>query len=161
MTTPDPKLLERALRWLARREYARSQLREKLIRLGGHPERIESVLDHLSAIGAQSDRRFTEEYVRSKVGRGFGPLKIGHALEAHGIAHELIVAELGRPDAAWIPVAERVRARHFGMDRPVDAATRERQSRFLLQRGFTPPVVAGLWQGWGHDVLTGDGDPVA
>jgi len=157
VTTADPELLKRALDWLARREYARSELRARLLRLREDPDAIESVLDHLLATGAQSDRRFTEEFVRSHVDRGEGPLKIVHALEARGIARELIERAVHRPDATWILVAERARVKRFGSPHPSDASARERQSRFLLQRGFTPRVVSGLWQGWGLDVLSDAG----
>ncbi|MHB1544029.1 MAG: regulatory protein RecX [Gammaproteobacteria bacterium] len=158
MTTPDPKLLKRALGWLARREYARSELRAKLVRLGGNQEAIEPVLEHLSATGAQSDRRFTGEYIRARIRRGEGPLKIVHTLEARGISRELIETELHRPDAAWILVAERARIKRFGSSRPSDVAMREQQSHFLLQRGFSPRVVSGLWQGWGLDILSDAGE---
>ncbi len=154
MRTPDTELIQRACALLARREYARSELREKLIRLGAPSQAAESVVEYLETTGAQSDRRFTEEYVRIHVDRGEGPLKIIHALEARGITRERVEVELDRPDAIWITRAERARVKRFGPNRPMDADSRERQSHFLLGRGFTPRVVSGLWQGWGLEILS-------
>lgn len=154
MTTPEDGLLKQALGLLARREYARAELRTKLASRGADPEAVEALLDRLADTGAQSDRRFTEEFVRLHIGRGEGPYKIMHALEARRIARELIDEMLAQPDTSWITLAERARVKRFGSPRPTDGVERERQSRFLLQRGFAPEVVSGLWQSWGLDALT-------
>ncbi len=144
---------DRALAWLARREYSAFELRAKLAHAGCPEGEIGPLLDRLRNGGAQSDERFTEEFIRIHRDRGEGPLRITRALEARGIGRALIARHLDRGEGSWIQAAEAARRARFGNDLPDDGAAQGVQARFLLRRGFSAATVAGLWQSWGREFL--------
>ncbi len=128
-----------ALRLLSRREYSRLELVERLIAKGHEPSAIDDCLDDLAERGLQSDARFAESFVRSRIQRGQGPMKIRVELERRGIDREQVSAAFadgepsGEPD--WCVLACEALARRFSSpgDTPRERARRE---RFLAGRGF-------------------------
>lgn len=62
-------LRERALRLLARREYARAELARKLAAHVESAEELESLLDDLSERGLLSDRRYVEMRLNARSAR--------------------------------------------------------------------------------------------
>ena len=79
-----------AIRYLSRRDYSRRELHHKLLAQSFPPKVIEAVLDDLAEKGYQSDKRFVEMFLKSRVSRGDGPFKIKLALTQKGIAETLI-----------------------------------------------------------------------
>ncbi|OQX44617.1 MAG: hypothetical protein B0D85_06675, partial [Candidatus Sedimenticola endophacoides] len=78
----DRQALEQALmRLLAAREHTRAELRGKLASRCAEPQLLEQVIDELRERGLQSDGRFAEQYVSSRMRRGFGPLRIRRELQ--------------------------------------------------------------------------------
>ncbi|WP_416138113.1 regulatory protein RecX [Halomonas sp. HK25] len=130
-----------AIRLLARREYSRAELTNRLSAKGHVPDAIAECLDALVEQGLQSDARFTESFLRSRILRGQGPLKIHQELSRRGIERELIrtaLAEAQREEqggADWFVLACETLARRFSGpgDTPRERARRE---RFLAGRGF-------------------------
>lgn len=104
---------------------------------GFEPEKIDAVLNRLQAEGLASDHRYTEQYVRSRIGRGFGPVRIRAELRERGVEDEVIGHTLEAPEDGWQVHAERVRRQRFGGDVPRSRNERARQARFLQYRGFT------------------------
>ncbi len=148
-TTPR----DRALTWMARREYSTFELRERLVQSGCPEGEVAPLLEALCNAGALSDGRFTEEFVRIRLARGEGPLRIARALEMRGIGRDLAARHLDRPLGEWVRAAEAARRARFGVNLPEDAGTQGAQARFLLRRGFSADTVAGLWQSWGREFL--------
>ena len=70
---------------LARREHSRVELQEKLTKKGFPREQIECALEQLVANNLQSDQRFLEDFIRSRVLKGNGPLRISQELRQRGI----------------------------------------------------------------------------
>ncbi|WP_111412934.1 regulatory protein RecX [Billgrantia lactosivorans] len=136
---PAPSPRDDAIRLLARREYARAELGQRLAARAHSPEAIEACLDALAAEGLQSDTRFVESFLRSRVARGQGPLKVRAELERRGIARGLIAAALAgaerEGEVDWFELAREVLERRFSGpgDTPRERARRE---RFLASRGF-------------------------
>ena len=125
----------RAVELLARREHSRRELATKLKRLNPDAALIEQVLSGLEAEHAQSDDRFTSEYIRQRSGKGYGPLRIQQELRQRGITPpELLRAAMDSVD--WLRLAVEVRHKKFGRTVPRAAAERARQMRFLQYRGF-------------------------
>lgn len=128
-----------AIRLLARREYSRVELTQRLALRAHAPEAISACLDELAAQGLQSDARFAESFLRSRVLRGQGPLKIRAELERRGVERDLIVVALAEAKQAqevdWHELAATTLARRFDTsgDSPRERARRE---RFLASRGF-------------------------
>ncbi|MCY3988453.1 MAG: regulatory protein RecX [Gammaproteobacteria bacterium] len=135
-------LLDTALRLLARREHSLRELRTKL-RLRGHQDSaIEAVLKELAARGLVSDERFAEAFLRSRLERGQGPLKIRAQLRERGVAPGLIDAALAETEIDWDRRAAAARNRRFGKSPPADRNEMARQARFLRGRGYSEGQVA-------------------
>ena len=73
------------LRALVGREHSTLELKRKLIRKGHSPDVVDAVVDRLQQDGALSDERFVDVFVRSRIQRGDGPIKIRLALSERGI----------------------------------------------------------------------------
>ncbi len=135
---PGPEeVRDRALRLLARREHSALELKRKLLQRGYPPDRIESALSGLTAEGLLSETRYAGEWVRSRIARGQGPVKIRAELRQQGLADDQIRQALDQSAADWDRLAAEVRRKRFGTAVPATLAERARQSRFLESRGFT------------------------
>lgn len=128
-----------AIRLLARREYSRAELQRRLAAKGHTAESVDEALDALAAEGLQSDTRFVEIFLRSRIARGQGPVRIRAALDERGIDRELSRAAFDTIQAAgevdWFALACDTLAKRFAGpgDSPRERARRE---RFLAARGF-------------------------
>jgi regulatory protein len=128
-----------AIRLLARREYARAELTQRLAARAHSAEAIADCLDALADEGLQSDARFVESFVRSRIARGQGPLKVRAELERRGVERALIAAALAEAEREgkvdWFELAAVTLARRYSQP---DATPRERarRERFLASRGF-------------------------
>lgn len=65
---------------LARREHSQLELTQKLTQKGFQERDIELLLEEFVQLGWQSDQRFAESYSRSRVHKGFGPVRIQYEL---------------------------------------------------------------------------------
>ncbi|MDN3524023.1 regulatory protein RecX [Halomonas sabkhae] len=135
--TSDSTPRDDAIRLLARREYARGELRQRLSAKGHPPDEVESCLHELEQQGLQSDRRFAESFLRSRVARGQGPVKLRAELGQRGIDDAITreAFEAVADEVDWFELAAQALARRFAGpgDSPRDRARRE---RFLAGRGF-------------------------
>ncbi len=77
---------KRALDLLARREHAVAELTRKLIEKGFDEIFVHEALSALVDDGLLSDARYAESYVRSRMGKGFGPVRIREELRQRGVA---------------------------------------------------------------------------
>jgi len=121
---------------LARREHSAAELRRKLAARGCDPALAAEVIEALRADGWQSDVRFADSFVRSRVERGHGPLRVRFELRRRGIADAVIEAVLAEQDPDWTALARRVCRRRFGDGPARDRGDYARRWRFLAQRGF-------------------------
>jgi regulatory protein len=129
-----PSLRARAMRFLARREHSRAELKRKLAPSVGEGEDLEILLDDLSNRGWLSDARFAEHSIRAKA-RRFGPIKLANALRAKGLDDESIAAGFraaGDDGASNLEQVWRTRFREVAGSEKDKA----RQVRFLQGRGF-------------------------
>jgi len=129
-----PSLREQAIRFLARREYARSELEQRLAAKGGERDAIRAVLDALVAEGYLSDVRYAHAVVAQKSGR-HSRRGIVASLKAKGVDPQdiaLAVAETELDDDAALRALWQ---RRFG-EPPTDERAKARQVRFLQARGF-------------------------
>ncbi len=128
---------EQAVSYLARREHSALELRRKLDKAGFDPADIEHVLSQLQQADLQSDERFSESYVRSRINRGYGKTRIRMELQERGVADELITDSLQQAEVDWFALAAEVRSKRFGEQDPEDFKSRAKQQRFLQYRGFS------------------------
>src|SRR5262245_19118782 len=87
----EASLRVQAMRFLARREHSREELRRKLSPKVAEGENLEVVLDELAQKGWLSDTRYAEQSIRAKA-RRYGPLKLAQQLRAKGVDEEAIAA---------------------------------------------------------------------
>ncbi len=134
--TAGQQLFQRACRLLARREYSRQELRQRLARTDVDTELLQAVLERLHSSGLQSDERYTNAFILQRVERGTGSVGIRQALQQRGIAAALIERCIQAQSIDWEQLAARTRARRFGPELPHSGREAGRQARFLLARGF-------------------------
>jgi regulatory protein len=132
--------LESAVRSLSQREHSQRELERKLRSKGHAPELVARVLEYLLEHDLQSDARFVEVYIRSRIHKGYGPLKIRQELTSRGISEQELEAELTAPGEFWIEQARSALARKFRQ--PVaDREDWNRRGRFLARRGFPSDLI--------------------
>lgn len=135
-TLTESELRQRAVSLLARRDHARRELEIKLrSKVGEHPA-LGAVLDWCEEHGFIDDRRFAGFFVRSRIDRGQGALRIRQELQLKGVDSELIGQALADVEVDWFALARDVRARRFRQYPGKDQKEKARQLRFLQQRGF-------------------------
>jgi regulatory protein len=127
---------KKAMDFLARREYGRIELVKKLAEKGYHSEMAEQAIAKLAQEGLQSDQRFAENFVQSRIHQGKGPVRIRVDLGQRGIGDSLVDTAIQESGADWAELASAVRNKKFGHDRPADFTKRAKQMRFLQYRGF-------------------------
>ena len=122
--------------YLARREHGQVELHHKLIKFGFDADIADDAIAALVEDGLQSDARFTEAFVRSRISQGKGPTKIRADLRERGLSDSLVDEGLAEAAQDWYALARDVRIKKFGMACPVDFKDKARQMRFLQSRGF-------------------------
>ena len=105
---------------------------------------MELVLDELAKAGLQSDARFTESYVDSRVRRGSGPQRIRAELRERGIDDSLIAETLDLYTEQWWEELRRVHDGKYGSEPPADRKEMARRARFLEYRGFPTDLIRQL-----------------
>ena len=146
---PSPKVL--AVRMLARREYSRAELSQRLVRKGVPKEEVERALDTLAADGYLSDARYAQAMVAQRSGR-YGKRAIAHALREKGIAAPDALTAMA-PLAATDETADAsaLWQRRFGTA-PINQREKARQIRFLLSRGYGLSVALRVLRAAGSPV---------
>ena len=143
--------LRKALGLLARREHSRAELAAKLVRAGHGRAEAEGAVEDLAGQGLVSDARFAEAFIRARIERGGGPLRIRRDLEARGVEGPVVEGLLDPDDEAWEARARAVREKRFGAAPPGDGGEAARQARFLQGRGFTRRQVRRAIDGSGRE----------
>ena len=127
-----------AINLLTRREHSQYELQCKLKSRGFELHDIHQIIDELNQKGWQSDERFTENYIRSRIRNGFGPLKITQELQKRHVSNNLIEQYLNEYDKnQWIALKEKARIKRFGSEKPKEFKELMKQLRFLNYRGFS------------------------
>jgi regulatory protein len=122
------------MRFLARREHSREELKRKLAAHVAQDENLDAVLDELAAKGWLSDARYAEQAIRSKA-RRYGPMKLAYVLRGKGLDDDAIAAGFRAAGADGEASLEGVWKSRFRAP-PADERERARQVRFLQGRGF-------------------------
>jgi regulatory protein len=126
-----------ALNYLARRDYARAELAQKLLAKKFPTNEIEALLNELTQNNSLNDLRFAENYCRYRRTKGYGPLRIAMELQARGIAAEVIAEVVQITDNAWLIEAQNTWRKRFKAKAATDFSLLAKQMRFLQYRGFT------------------------
>ncbi|HEY0490262.1 MAG TPA: recombination regulator RecX [Telluria sp.] len=146
---PKLSLKGRALRYLSMREHSRLELGRKLSRYAEEGDDVDALLDFLEQNNWLSQERFSESLVHRRSAR-FGNSRIMAELQSHGVGGDalkeiksgLADTELARARELW--------ERRFGTV-ATDPAERNKQIRFLMQRGFSQRAVFTVLKGEPED----------
>lgn len=125
-----------ALELLARREHSRLELERKLVARTFPEDIVAAALDSLERSGVLAQTRFLESFIRSRVARGQGPVRIRAELAERGIGEAEVDELLKSADLDWLELTRAARRKRFGAEPPHDFRERARQARFLAYRGF-------------------------
>jgi regulatory protein len=124
------------MRALARREHSAQELKRRLEAAGAEPAVAGTVVAEFAQAGWQSDERFAELLVSTRIEHGFGPLRIEAEMQAAGIEETLAARMLTQAACDWRELAREVHGKRFAGS-PANARDWQRQYRFLAQRGFS------------------------
>jgi regulatory protein len=150
---PARSLKARALGYLSRREYSRTELARKLKPYVEETDSLDAVLDSLQAENWLSDSRFAESLIHRRASR-LGTSRILGELKQHALNPALVEeasaqlreTELARAQAVW--------RKKFGQ-LPQTPAERAKQARFLASRGFSGATIGKILKG-DDDLWDGD-----
>ena len=158
-------------RLLAGREHSKKELLQKLALKGYERDSALAIIDELAKAGWQDDLRYAEGYARSRILKGYGPVRIAYELRQNGVdiaRDSVYAASLPGAGAAiadragagteafdleavvkevagsWMAVLEQVYSKKYGRDTRLDAKELAKRSRFLFQRGFTGAMISAL-----------------
>jgi regulatory protein len=129
----------RALRMLARREYSRHELQNRLISGGADDAEVQSLLDEFEQNGWLSESRLVDAVVRMRRQR-FGAARVLRELKDKGVSEEGLTQARAALNEDEIEAARGVWTRKFG-SKPSSLAERAKQTRFLAGRGFSQEVI--------------------
>ena len=118
-------------------ELKKSASEQQLIVDENSAELIENVLQQLIADNLLNEVRFTESFIRYRISKGSGPIKIRHELNERGISSELINDSLDSSYEFWHEYIAAVHSKRFGDKIPDDYKQQTKHARFLYQRGFS------------------------
>ena len=142
---------DKALSLLVRREHSARELKSKLVRKGLDADESAAALAQLQSKDFQSDARFGEMLVRTRIAQGYGPRWILAELRTHGIAEAQARAliDAGEPD--WLALVRDLVRRRYGAKRAANLAERSKRANFLLRRGFDAATVQSVTRTEGLD----------
>jgi regulatory protein len=105
---------------------------------------VEQVLDQLAAQGLQSDARYAEAYIHSRLQRGYGPLRIRVELKERGVSGALVAEYLHDDPGLWRERLQMTHDRKYGSARTTDRKEQARRARFLGHRGFSGEMICSF-----------------
>jgi regulatory protein len=135
----------------SRREHSRKELGRKLQTRGLDAAETLSALDRLAGEGWQSDARFAEMLVRTRVGAGYGPLHIRAELGTHGLGADAIAEAFAtafpHEPLDWPAVARDALRRRYAGRPAADRAEALKRAHFLQRRGFDLDTIRAVASG--------------
>ena len=126
-----------AINHLSRREYTKHELLVRLNQRFESPEDVEEVVENLSLEGLQSDGRFAESFIRYRIQKGFGPIRIRKELQERGVEENLLSVSLEVFELDWEKKAIEVLDKKFGKTICEDFQEIAKRARFMEHRGFS------------------------
>lgn len=138
--SPDKQLAqirEAAIRLLARREHSQMELLRKLQQKGFAASLCETAVCHLQEQGYQSELRFAQMLIRAKAAKFYGPGRIMEELRQHQIASSDSHSAMQESDIDWFALCKDALLRKYRHEVSEDWQARQKQKRYLWQRGFS------------------------
>ena len=128
-------------KYLSIREHSKLELKNKLIEKGFDIEDILLSINEFAAKNIQSDSRFTEEFIRSRLKKNKGPNLISSELNCRGITEALISENLSKIshdqwlDSAFAALRKKLKGSSITLE------DRDKIYSFLIGRGFEHKMI--------------------
>lgn len=132
----DSELRVAAINLLSRREYSLHELFQKLEPRSQNEAQIHRLLEKLVEAGYQSDQRFAESFLRSRINRGLGPTRIKRELKDKGI-NPYLIEQVFSDDIDWFQHAYESGAKKSQSLDLTDYKQKQKLYRYLAYRGFS------------------------
>ena len=128
-------------KYLSIREHSKLELQNKLSQKGHDLDNIRDCIDEFSSKDIQSDIRFTEEFIRSKLKKNKGPRLISSELVSRGITDSIInkkISEISYQE--WCKVAFlALKKKLNGSSASIE--DKDKIYSFLISRGFDHKMI--------------------
>ena len=128
-------------KYLSIREHSKLELHNKLTQKGHDSVDIRDCIDEFSSKDIQSDTRFTEEFIRSKLKKNKGPRLVSSELTARGISDSLInkkISEISYQEWCNAALKALVKKLHGAS---VSIENKDKIYSFLISRGFDHKMI--------------------
>ena len=128
-------------KYLSIREHSKLELQNKLSQKGHDLNDIRDCIDEFSSKNIQSDIRFTEEFIRSKLKKNKGPRLISSELVSRGITDSIInkkISEISYQE--WCKVALLALKKKLNGS-SVSIEDKDKIYSFLISRGFDHKMI--------------------
>ncbi len=142
---PARSLKGRALGYLSRREYSRTELARKLKPFVEETDSLDTLLDQLEAENWLSNSRFAESLIHRRSSR-LGASRILGELKQHAVDPTLVEDAKAQLRETEFARAQAVWQKKFG-ELPETPAERAKQQRFLASRGFSGATIGKILRG--------------
>lgn len=120
-------------------DYFRRKLRERGVVEGFEPAGIDSLVEKFARLGYVDDANWAGSKASSLTRRGYGPRRVGDALRAAGIDHELAQAVAPGEDEAFAAAETYARKRRIGRfgEGEADQDVKRKQLAAMIRAGHS------------------------
>ncbi|TYL48674.1 regulatory protein RecX [Marinomonas sp. IMCC 4694] len=129
-------VFDHALSFLSYREHGTKELATKLKNKGYPEEDIAKTLERLQDMNYLNDQRFADIFVRSRISKPLGVIRIMQELGQKGINSDIAKHAIEEADVDWFELAKQLKERRFGEEIETDYKEKVKQFRYLQYRGF-------------------------
>tara|TARA_Y100000768_G_scaffold376198_1_gene347968 strand:- start:3720 stop:4181 length:462 start_codon:yes stop_codon:yes gene_type:complete len=128
-------------KYLSIREHSKFELLNKLSKKGFELDDINKSIDEFSSKNIQSDIRFTEEFLRSRVKKNKGPRLISSELISRGIPEHLATSKISEiPSDTWHIHAHKALIKKLNASN-LSIEDEDKLYSFLIGRGFDHKMI--------------------
>ena len=132
----EKNIRKKILDFLSRREHSYKELIIKLKDRVDSRDKLIDELDRVRKEGLQSDKRFSETYIRERSIKGFGPNKISNELLYKGVDESLISSLLENNEINWAQCLKKAYIKKIKSINISSINDKEKLISFLQKRGF-------------------------
>jgi regulatory protein len=130
-----------AMDHLSRREMGFHELIGKMVKANySKQEALEAVLK-LQSENLQSDERFVQSFVSSRVSRGQGPNKIRYDLQSKQVKESLVYQVLSIYEQEWFSIALKSMQKNDYPSEMYDLTRKQKAFQYLLRKGHEIDII--------------------
>nr|WP_323741233.1 regulatory protein RecX [Shewanella sp. XMDDZSB0408] len=127
---------------LARRDYSRVEVKNKLIAKDFENMEIEQALDECEAQGFLDDTRYAGLLLRSHISKGHGNMRIKQVMIQKGLHKECIEQAFNSSDCDWFELAKMKAIKKYRTPHTKDHKEKAKRVRYLVGQGFSFDQIA-------------------